>query len=1240
MNEQQRFSLITNKKEITQDLLVGDVFSYLQSKLAITLEDVELVKSEPTSKKKSEALISILLSKNRNVFKHFYDALKYSEYHHLAELLESALGDNYVDVSDDSNSEEDLPDIETILRDGGVPQMPPVFVKRPTCLQEAQNALYQLRDVDGWVVFHGMGGSGKTVLTADVLHDEELVHTCFPGGIFWLTIGQVDEAKLLMKMQNLCSWLDPDKDYTISRNLEESRDRLRILFAHEHPRSLLVLDDLWSETDAKYFDVRVRTLVTTRYLSVASKINGLVIKVSISESLNTLQSQQILANWTNLELNQLPPEANLIISECKGSPLAISMIGALLKGHGNRWDYYLKQLEHQKTSKVKSKLAYQYHSLYDALMVSFDHLTEELKKFYSMFAVFSENILISISVLAVYWDLDDVEVEDILDELFERSLLRFDSSSGKYSIHDIQLSFLKEKTERDKKLKGYHALLVDRFSSACNGSFHILKDDGYIHWYLISHLINAGNLSLAIKLLNNFSWIEVSISVTGPAYLISSFGQVIKEIKNDIEAKRGLCDISQLISMQSHVLSSTAKTDFTQLALSQPTSSFIYQLALNNATQSLRNQTSNTKVYYTWLNRPNQLEAGYLLTSQLHKGPVNACQFSHKFGSSVVVTCGSDKRIKIWNSITGKEILTLEGHEDVVNFCEFTPSDEKIISCAADNTIKVWSVASGKELLCLQGHKDDILCCKCSNNEKYIVSASIDTTVKVWDIATGHLRSTLQDHTDVVNWCCFSPNDKYIASSSNDSTLKIWDAETSALLFTCGGDKDFIPFCLFSPDSKSVFSASQQFVQKYSVTDGSLMWSVTTPCDVLSMAYSPDYKYLALAHSDMVARLYDVQNEVFVQTYAGHSSWLNDVSFCSDGQSIATASADGVCKIWEVKPGTYTTEKLRKIFDVSFSDEESPTIVAATNKNQVKLFQASSVLSESEKFDVKISVCIFSKDTTSAAIGFCNGDIAILECSTMQMKLHLKEHRGKITSLCYGDKILLSASEDCTCAVWSLVNGEAICMFRTHKEIVTKCLLFDQDKKAVSSSFDGSMLVWDTETGDILFTCNHDDNAVMSCTISHDEKILISCSADSTCKLWRSHDGSHILTADDHNDVIRCVEFSNDCTMFATGSDDGSVNVWRTTNGELICECVSHDMWVVSVKFNHTNDMIITVSNDLKWFDLKGNLLQTYKIMGSYLRSLSCTANFEICVTIDNLGYLYILKQLKAAGEEEEEEGS
>ena len=254
------------------------------------------------------------------------------------------------------------------------------------------------------VVLHGMAGSGKTVLMAESLDDENLLHSCFPGGVFWLNIGRVDEARLLMKMQNLCVWLDSENIYQIPKNLEEARDRLRILFANEHPRCLLVLDDLWLYTDAKYFDVRVRTIVTTRYSAVADRINGLVLKVHIKENLDILQSQKILAQWTDLEVSQLPEEAIQIINVCRGSPLAISMIGALLKGHPNRWMHYLKQLQEQRISKVKSKLAYQYPSLYEAIAISFDNLTVELREHYETLAIFEEDM--TLKVLTIFWDLD------------------------------------------------------------------------------------------------------------------------------------------------------------------------------------------------------------------------------------------------------------------------------------------------------------------------------------------------------------------------------------------------------------------------------------------------------------------------------------------------------------------------------------------------------------------------------------------------------------------------------------------------------------------------------------------------------------------------------------------------------------------------------------------------------------------------------------------------------------------
>ena len=52
------------------------------------------------------------------------------------------------------------------------------------------------------------------------------------------------------------------------------------------------------------------------------------------------------------------------------------------------------------------------------------------------------------------------EVEDTTDELTERSLLV--SSGDQYNIHDLQLTYLKEKASYDKKIFKYHNLLVDR----------------------------------------------------------------------------------------------------------------------------------------------------------------------------------------------------------------------------------------------------------------------------------------------------------------------------------------------------------------------------------------------------------------------------------------------------------------------------------------------------------------------------------------------------------------------------------------------------------------------------------------------------------------------------------------------------------------------------------------------------------------------------------------------------------
>jgi apoptotic protease-activating factor len=296
--------------------------------------------------------------------------------------------------------------VESKLLEGGVPKQPQVFTQRPRERHNLRTALRSLKDRDAWVVLHGMAGCGKTVLAADALRNGSLLDETFPGGVVWMQVGPVDRQKLLMKMQNLCTRLDEDKHIPVPRNLEEARERLRTLFREQHPKTLLVLDDLWSAHDARFFDIRARVLVTTRDVSIADRIEVMRCPVRVTEGLNSNQCMDILSQWTNMHMTELPREADNIIEECNGHPLVISIIGALLRDHPQRWLHYYTLLRNHKMSKLKSKFAYQYGNLSEAIAMSIANLDEDLgNKFYD-FVIFDSSIKVPISVFCLLWDME------------------------------------------------------------------------------------------------------------------------------------------------------------------------------------------------------------------------------------------------------------------------------------------------------------------------------------------------------------------------------------------------------------------------------------------------------------------------------------------------------------------------------------------------------------------------------------------------------------------------------------------------------------------------------------------------------------------------------------------------------------------------------------------------------------------------------------------------------------------
>ena len=77
--------------------------------------------------------------------------------------------------------------------------------------------------------------------------------------------------------------------------------------------------------------------------------------------------------------------------------------------------------------------------------------------------------------------------------------------------------------------------------------------------------------------------------------------------------------------------------------------------------------------------------------------------------------------------------LTLKGHSDDVRSVAFSPDGKRLASGSGDDTIKLWDTITGNELLMLKGHSGDVHSVAFSPDGKCMASGSRDKTIRLWD---------------------------------------------------------------------------------------------------------------------------------------------------------------------------------------------------------------------------------------------------------------------------------------------------------------------------------------------------------------------------------------------------------------------------------------------------------------------------------------------------------------------------
>jgi len=62
------------------------------------------------------------------------------------------------------------------------------------------------------------------------------------------------------------------------------------------------------------------------------------------------------------------------------------------------------------------------------------------------------------------------------------------------------------------------------------------------------------------------------------------------------------------------------------------------------------------------------------------------------------VTASGDKTAKVWDAVTGKELMTLTSHNGPVYSTAWSLDGQQIVMGSYDQTVKVWDENTGQEL--------------------------------------------------------------------------------------------------------------------------------------------------------------------------------------------------------------------------------------------------------------------------------------------------------------------------------------------------------------------------------------------------------------------------------------------------------------------------------------------------------------------------------------------------------------
>jgi WD40 repeat protein len=945
------------------------------------------------------------------------------------------------------------------------PPMPAHIVQRPLEIAALRNALLadSAETCISLTAVEGMGGIGKTVLV-QLLCQNEAVQQAFPDGIAWITLGKHAAADPTDYFREIAKVLqdDPAKYNNALACQHQYRTALREKCA------LVILDDVWSHDALTPFlaeSRRSRVLFTTRDASIAAAVGAREYKADL---LSQVQSRELLGSWSRVDA--LPPETDELVHECGRLALALSTIGAMLRGKPPAmWSHLLNLM---KTAGIDKIL--------NATRLSVDALDKKTRGRYLALGILLDDMPAHPVIQQLLWRAKSGDALVTAERLIDLSLAQRDGDSLR--LHDLQLDYVRRESPWSEGLSTIH--------EAIRLSYHIIeKDPHQLASQLVGRLLGLqsrpviGAFVRRLIAATPFAWLRPrtpSLTPPGTPLLLTLLGHE-RDVTAVAITEDGRQALSGSLDQRVKLWDLDAGREICTLA---GHTAGIYAIAWSEDGRCAvsGDYDGNLKVWDMATRRE-------LHTLRGKAGSIHSVALS---ADGRLAVAASGWTLEVWDLETGRKLRALAGHKGSVSEVALSRDGRLAVSVSLDG-LKVWDVENGNELRTMHDRLEAYYGIALSRDGRRAACASV-SRLMIWDVVNGILLRTLEERFSFDASAVALSADGSLAVAAGDRyRLNVWNVEDGRLLTILPGHSSFVKGIAISLDGRRVVSASEDRTLKVWDIDPSATLPAPPPRGAEMLAMSADgTRAVSAAWPHLI--LWDARTGRELRRIREVHT-VEEVALSAEGGKICFASRNHMIVVRDSKTG----RKLSSLsvcagnhHAVAFSSEGGSAAVVCA------FWDGMTTLTVIDLEKCRTSLLLKGNDLRLVVAISGNGQrvmcasrdhaIRVLDIERSRTLHSLTGHEREVyaLSLSWDGRRALSASWDNTIRLWDVESGQEVRILRREAAGVAPArLAMSRDGKRGISVSNETVTVWALETGDVIarFTS---DGTILCCTVGGD----------------------------------------------------------------------------------------------------------------------------------------------------------